>query len=116
MELVNQRSCARGCTLMLPQHFMCILDESLACLGVAQKNLSENFLFTAMGATSKEHRMLRTGRRRRVLQGRSYSVPGSLSIIKFSRIVLDAACYANSISRNTERRPAAGIFPFRYAN
>src|SRR6266536_2275327 len=37
-------------------------------------------------------------------------------LVKTGRIVLDAACQTDSILRNTERRPALGIFFFWYAN
>src|SRR5438132_14301341 len=37
-------------------------------------------------------------------------------LVKTGRIVLDAACQTDSILRDTERRPALGIFFFWYAN
>src|SRR5262249_57273773 len=82
----------------------------------AQKNCGENFLFTAMRTTAKQHRILRTRRGPRVPQGRDYSVTGRLSIIEKGGIIFDAACHTNSIAQNTERCPAVGIFLFWYAN
>src|SRR5437870_11551000 len=66
-----------------------------------------------MRATAKKHGALWL----QMIQG--HRMGGLLNfryLVKAGRIVLDAACQTDSILRNTERRPALGIFFFWYAN
>src|SRR5436309_950933 len=83
-------------------------------LAQAQKNCSEDFLFTTMRTAAKEHGALWI-----IQMIQRHRMGGLLNfgqLVKTGRIVLDTACHSNSIARNTERCPAVRIFFFWYAN